>query len=148
MIEIRVTKELGNYEPKLVGPLTIRQVICLIIGLPCCYLIYRVLSPVMTKDIAGFFCMIPAAVAGAFGWAKPYGMKTEKFIKATFVNMVLAPSNRRYKTKNVHETGFKVLNELAISEDFNSDDFGDENLNKQKKKKETKRYKLSSKAFK
>lgn len=109
MIEIKITKEIGNYEPKFLGPFTLRQSICICIGAPICYGIYQVLSPIMTPDLAGFFCAIPGGIAALFGWVKPYGMKTEKFIQSVFVNMVLAPTNRRYKTENYHEAGMKML---------------------------------------
>lgn len=103
MIEIRVTKDLGDYDPKVAGPFNLRQLICLVIGSPICYVILRFLSPILTIDIAAFFCIIPAGLAYAFGWAKPYGMKMEKFLGSIFVNRILAPAVRRYKTENATE---------------------------------------------
>ena len=109
MIEIRITKDLGDYNPKVAGPFTLRQLICLVIGSPICYFIIRYLSPFLTIDIAAFFCIIPAGLAYAFGWAKPYGMKMEQFIGSVFVNRVLAPATRRYKTENATEHFLKDL---------------------------------------
>ena len=109
MIELKITKEIGDYEPKFIGPFTLRQSICIAVGAPICYFIYKTLSPIMTADVAGFFCAIPGGIAALFGWVKPYGMKTEKFIQSVFVNMFLAPTNRRYKTENYHEFGLKMI---------------------------------------
>jgi hypothetical protein len=103
MVEIRITKEIGNYDPKFLGPFTLRQTICVVIAAPICYFIYNTFSPVMTPDAAGFFCAIPGAIAALFGWIRPYGMRTEKFIQSVFINMVIAPSHRKYKTVNEHE---------------------------------------------
>ena len=50
-----------------------------------------------------FFCFIPAGIAYAFGWARPYGMKMEQFLRSVFVNRFLAPTHRKYKCRNVHE---------------------------------------------
>lgn len=113
MIEIRITKELGNYEPKFVGPFTLRQLICVVVGVPICFFIYSKLSPILTPDVAGFFCIFPAAIAVFIGWIKPYGMKTEKFIQSMFINMVVAPANRKYMTKNVHEQVIKKIETLS-----------------------------------
>lgn len=100
MIEIRITKEIGDYDPKFVGPFSLRQTVCLVVGGIVCYYIYNVISPILTKDIAGFFCMIPAGIALLVGWVKPYGMRTEAFVQSIFTNIVLAPTNRKYKTVN------------------------------------------------
>lgn len=109
MIEIRLTKELGDYEPKLIGPFTSRQIICIIIAAPFCFLIYHFTAKVLPIDVAGFLIAIPGLIAALFGWCKPYGMKTEKFLKSIAVNVLLAPMNRAYKTKNAHESVIKVL---------------------------------------
>lgn len=103
MIEIQVTKEITDFEPKLIGPFTVRQTICLALGLPICYVVIRYLSPYLTRDVALFFCCIPAAFAWAFGWYKPYGMKMEQFLRAVYVTRFLAPIHRRYKTANTVE---------------------------------------------
>lgn len=112
MIEIRINREIGNFEPKFIGPFTIRQTICIGIAAPICYYIYNAAAPYMTVDLAGFLCAFPAGIAALFGWVKPYGMKMERFIKAVFINMVIAPANRKYCTVNQHERGLKALNDV------------------------------------
>jgi len=141
MIEIRITKEIGNYEAKFLGPFTLRQVICIGIGAPVCFLIYKTLSPIMTTDLAGFFCAIPGAIAALFGWVRPYGMKTEKFIQSIFVNMVLAPSHRIYKSKNYHESALEMIEEAYVTEKEEAADV-------KKATPTKKKYKLSEKAYK
>lgn len=103
-IEVPITKEISEYEPKLVGPFTARQCICLLFCAPICYVVIRFLSPYLTRTISMFFCFVPAAIAYAFGWARPYGMKMEKFLSSVFVTRFLAPQNRKYKTVNTVET--------------------------------------------
>ena len=116
MVEMRITKEIGNYKPRVVGPLTFRQLICVGIAAPFCYFIYKYLSPHVTRDLAGFFCILPAAVAALFGWYHPYGMNTEEFIRSVFVNIFLAPSHRKYKTENQFELIEEKLTEEAGSQ--------------------------------
>ena len=100
MVEIRITRELGDYSPKLVGPLTARQFLCVLCGVVPCYLMYTQLKPYLPIDVIGFFCIIPAGFAVAFGWLKPYGMKMEVYLRSIFITRCLAPSTRRYRGKN------------------------------------------------
>lgn len=102
MIEVRVTSELSGYEPKIIGPFTGRQLVCVAIGAPICYLIMTKLSAYMPIDATIPICGIPAFIGWLFGWYEPYGMKTEKFLKSIFITRILAPSIRRYKTENTH----------------------------------------------
>lgn len=150
MIEIRINKEIGEYEAKIIGPFTMRQCICLGIGLPVCYYIFKFLTPILTIDVAGLFCTIPGVIAYAFGWARPYGMKMEEFIHSVFVNRVLAPSIRKYKTEN---TVSKIISKCAAAQGNENaaeeEEEPEEETGKKKRKHEKKkRYKLSKKAYK
>ena len=109
MIEIRINKEIGTYEPKIFLGLTVRQLICIVIAAPVCFLLFNVLSPIISSDLAGFFLFPPAIIAWFFGWKKPYGMPAEQFIRSIFVTSILAPSHRKYKTVNRHEAIFNRL---------------------------------------
>lgn len=154
MVEMRITKEIGNYKPRVVGPLTFRQLICVAIAAPACYFIYKYLSPHLTRDVAGFFCILPAAVAALFGWCHPYGMNTEEFIRSVFVNIFLAPSHRRYKTENQFELIEEKLSEEDAGKSQTSTsaeaDIAQEHSAPKKKTKTPKKpkYKRSKLAFK
>ena len=140
MVEMRITKEIGNYKPRVVGPLTFRQLVCVGIAAPFCYFIYKFLSPHITRDLAGFFCFLPAAVAGVFGWCHPYGMNTEAFIRSVFINVFLAPSHRKYKTENQ----FEQLSE-KLESDASAHGSDTQPSAKESKRKKYKRSKLAIK---
>jgi hypothetical protein len=144
MVEMRITKEIGNYKPRVVGPLTFRQLVCVGIAAPACYLIYKYLSPHITRDLAGFFCILPAAVAGLFGWVHPYGMNTEAFIRSVFINIFLAPSHRKYKTKNQFELLAEKLSDEGNAE-ANTASAEEPSPRKSKKAHKYKRSKLAIK---
>ena len=116
MIEIRITKEIGNFKPRFLGPFTLRQCVCLVIAVPICIFIYTQASKVLPGDIPGFLCAIPGVIAWLFGWFEPYGMSTEKFLRSVAVNILIAPSNRRYKTANTHEELLRKIEENTESE--------------------------------
>lgn len=103
MIEIHINKDVGSYDAKFIGPFTMRQTVCIVIAAPICWFIYKITSPVVSGDVAGFFMAIPAAIAWMFGWLRPYGMRTEKFVQSVFITMMLAPANRKYKTKDAYD---------------------------------------------
>ncbi len=113
-IEIKVTKEIGNYEPKFIGPFTARQFLVFGIAGVCAVFLYKSARTIAPKSIAGYICLLPAAVALLFNW-KPYGMKFEKFVQSIFVNMFLAPMHRRYRTENTMEETITKLAEAELA---------------------------------
>ena len=149
-IEIHINKDVGSFEPKLIGPLTSRQTVCVAIGAPFAWLLYKVASPILTPDVATYLLAIPAIFVFAFGWLKPYGMRLEKFIQSVFINMFLAPVNRKYKTVNIHEKAFAIL-ERHAKEQKEAVALSEEKSKKAKKPKnkaKKSRYVVSSKAVK
>ena len=139
-IEIKITKELGNYKPSLIGPFTARQTVCLVIAVPLAMQVYSILSPLVTKDVAGFFVFPIAAAAWLFGWKEPYGMPAEKFLKSIFVNVLLAPQHRKYKISNTYEELIKLGKGLEKKEE--------DIEGKPKKKEKPDKYRVSLKAIK
>ena len=103
MIERYITKDVGSFQTKFLGPFTFRQTVCLTLSAPICWSIYKYLSPVLSTDLTGFLIFIPASIAVAVGWLRPYGMPVEKFLKSVIISMVLAPRDRKYRTVNQHE---------------------------------------------
>lgn len=137
-IEIKITKELGNYKPRLLGPFTARQVLCLLIAAPIAMKIYTGLGSAVTKDVAGFFIFPIGAIAWFFGWKEPYGMPAEQFLKSIFVNVLLAPQHRKYKIENTYEALEKMGREIEKKEKEGKDH----------KKEKTEKYRISLKAIK
>ena len=147
MIEIRINREIGTYEPKIIGPFTLRQLICITCAAPVCLLIYNVCAPVITPDLAGFLCFIPAVIAYFFGWRKPYGMPTEKFLQSIFITTLMAPADRPYKSVNRQE---QLIKKLSSDPEDDSDSEAPKVNNKKKRniKFTNARYKVSPLAIK
>ena len=144
MLEIRITCELNDYAPKIAGPFTGRQCLCIVLGAAPCYLMYTILKDYIPIDILGFFCIIPAAIAVAFGWFKPYGMKMENYLRTVFITFVLSPTTRRYKSENRIRT---MLNQIEAAE-LVAQETEAEGRKKNRKKNEKKpKYKRSPLAY-
>lgn len=109
MINIRIPKEIRNYETKFVGPLTMRQTICVAIGLIVCVFVYNICKAFIPRDLMLFILIFPAAAIFCFGWVKPYGMKFEQFFFSAVRNNFIAPRKRKYKTVNTHAEMLRAI---------------------------------------
>lgn len=121
MIEIHINKDVGSYEAKFIGPFTMRQTFCVAAAAPICWYIYQTLTPVISSDSAGFVMFVPAVVAWIIGWTKPYGMRPEMFVRSIFINMILAPANRKYKSDNVLNDVIYSLEKQAVNSEENAE---------------------------
>lgn len=117
MIQIEIPKDIRKYEAKLVGPLSTRQTVCVILASAIAVPIYFALD-FLPSDFKYFFVAIFAVPILLCGWVKPYGMHLEEFIQVAFVSNILSPKCRIYKTENPYAS-----------------------VNKTKSKKELKKYK-------
>ncbi len=132
MIEVNIHKDIAGFEAPCIGPFTFRQTICIAVAAPICWAIYHYLAPVISPDLAGMLVAIPAFFAWALGWWRPFGMRPEKYLKAYFIGMILAPRLRTYKISNFHETALR--------------DFMAQDEPQKKRKKAKAKYKVSKEA--
>ena len=103
MVDYNNEQGIGSYQSKFLGPLTFRQTVCLTVGIPLCWAMYRHLTPWLSRDTVGFLVSIPAFLCAAIGWCRPYGMKTEQYLKALIFCRILYPRKLHYKVENLHE---------------------------------------------
>lgn len=95
----KTQKDIGNYEAKLIGPLTSRQCIFLGIGLvPTCVVGYIVGSTGADPATIFLICAFIIAPFVFLSFAHPYGMKPEVFLKEYYIYHIAAPKKRLYQT--------------------------------------------------
>lgn len=143
MIEIRITKEIKEYETKVIGPFNKRQLFCLMLFAPMGIFLFLTLRKYVSIDVAGLFLIFPAFLIWLFGWHKFYGMKTEEFLSSVFINMFIAPTRRPYKTENRHEKLMEMLND-----EYKAMEEATQPKQKGQKGQKKKRYKRSKLAIK
>lgn len=105
MIEVTVPKDIREYEPTLIGPLTSRTFVCSIIMVLLVYGVYLLEKAIGIEDpmevpLFLIFGIPPFLI----GWYKPYGMHFEKFIGKAFRDNFLAPRNRPYRIENMWDS--------------------------------------------
>lgn len=98
-ISRKTQKDIGQYEPKFIGPFTGRQSAAVGIGgalcLAACYVLKQMDLDAMTMFMICAVIIIPFFV---FGWIKPYGLKVEDFIKEYYQYHYISPHIRPYET--------------------------------------------------
>ena len=133
MIRAKVPIEIGNYEAKVAGPLTMRQLLIFLMVSPFIFLIHTYATPIVGKNLSGYLLVFPAGIAFLFGWFKPYGMRFEKFAKTAFVSNILSPTKRLYKTENYYDK----INQIILVEE--KEMLSKDKTNKKKKTRATKK---------
>lgn len=103
MIEVEIPKDIRQYESKVVGPLTVRNLVCLVCGSVIAVPVYMIIKDLVPTDLCIFVSLLCFAPFALCGWIKIYGMPFEQFFMSFLYSSVLAPSNRKYKTKNIFE---------------------------------------------
>ena len=99
-------KDIGNYEAKLIGPFTSRQLFFLAIGIVPTAIIDYILF-MLGFDIYSLFGITFLIMAipcfFAFGQSLTYGMKPEDFLKDYYKYHILAPQKRIYQTETLDD---------------------------------------------
>ena len=138
MIEVSIPKDIRDFEPTLVGPLTTRKFVCLIAMVGGVYGTYMLEKSVGVEEpLSAPFFLIVGLIPFLIGWFKPYGQHFEKFIGKAVRDNFIAPKNRLYKIENMWDT-------IAEEEKANAEGQDPAQRQKERKKevKETPRSKL------
>ncbi len=99
MIDVEITRDIRDYEPKLFNLITTRQLILLIIGLIIAVPVV-ILVPIENLTIR---MIIGTLIMGPFiacGWVTIYGMKLEKYLWQIIKSSFFMPKNRKYKPES------------------------------------------------
>lgn len=102
MIEIKVPKDIQEFEPTLIGPFTARHLVCAIAIVVLTYGGYLAEKALGIEDpiTVPFFCLL-AIPPALIGWVRIYGMHFEKFAGKAFRENFVAPAKRLYKVDNM-----------------------------------------------
>ena len=98
----QTVKDIGNYAPKAVGPFTIRQAVCIGVGLVPTYFVDQIVLGITGGDITATFVASAITMAIpvflAFGSKVCYGMNPEVFLKEMYRTRILSSKIRKYET--------------------------------------------------
>ncbi len=103
MIEIKIPKDIREYDAKLIGPFSLRQTICIAIAAVLAIVSYSTIGRLLPQDFKILLCLVISLPALLCGWYKPYGLPFEKYAQIVLITSILAPKHRKYQTENAFE---------------------------------------------
>lgn len=98
-LTIEIPRDFREFTPKFIGSFTMRQCIC-IVALFIFAVLNKTIQEALGFAVVTYVPMVfPLAVGLFFGWGEQYlGMLPEIYLKMVFVNAVLTPSHRPFRT--------------------------------------------------
>jgi len=124
-MEVKINKEIREYQENIYFGLNLRQFICSILGILMSVLIYFLLRNYLSLETLSWVCMLGTAPFIFVGFIKYNGMTFERFIIAYIKSKILMPINLTYKPTNLYY-------EIIKNEKENKED---ENIKKKKRKR-------------
>ena len=101
MIEIEMSRDIREFEPKIIGPLSIRQLITIGIAVIVAVPIIKFAPIEITYRV--LLAMFIAGPIGVCGFIKMYGDYLDVFLLKILVPFYMRPPKRPYKTENTFE---------------------------------------------
>ena len=117
MIEVEMTKDIRDFEPHFIGPLTKRQIIyigiSLAYGIP--FWVFAPISNIQNRLAIGFILMIPVFVCGFIKWD---GLPLEVlFVKILY--RIVCPTKRKATEKNYWRSTLEEIDRKQKLEEYN-----------------------------
>lgn len=100
MIETKVPKDIRSYKTKIIGPFSLRQLICLVVAILVDGLAYLIISSMgikLSMNLVIYGVMFIDLPILAF-IIEPQGMPMEKYIQKVLLTGFLKPSKRKAET--------------------------------------------------
>lgn len=132
MIEVQVPKDIMQYEPTLIGPLTARQSIFIGITAAVEFIYYSIMQAAhisLAMDTLVGIGVLLAIPFLALAILKPFGMKPETYFLYYWIPELIGKQDRPYVIKNQYQVMLDEIKELS-----QPDENGKSNTEKKKKK--------------
>lgn len=117
-MEVRVNKEVRNYQESVFFGLTLRQLIFSALAVICAVLLYFALKDVIGTSEVGWVCVLGAAPFAACGFFTYNGMPAEKFALAWLHSEFIYPRQLIFKAETIYA---KALANSTIREELKHD---------------------------
>ena len=101
MIEVKIPQEITQYDAKIVGPFSARQAIFGGCAVGIGYLVYNQFHTMLSREQLVAIIFFVSVPFGLLGWARPYGMRFEKFFFGVLLHSMLHSSMRYFRSDDV-----------------------------------------------
>lgn len=112
-MEVRINKEVRNYQESLFFGLTLRQFIFALLAVAVAVGVYFGLRPVMGEGEIGWLCVLAAFPFALGGFFQYNGMTLEQFLLAFIRSEFLCPRRLVFRSENLYA---KALEHSTIKE--------------------------------
>ncbi len=102
MIEVRIPKEIREYEDKIFMGMTVRQLVTTLMSMIISVFLFTNLKYIINIDILSYIIIGFDCLVLSIGWVEYNGMKMEKFIFVYF-EMYFFSQKRYYQDCNIYE---------------------------------------------
>ena len=101
MIEVPMNDDIRKYQPKVLGPFNLRQLLCMILAITVAIPLWRFIN-MEVDDKVLLMCVILLPIL-ACGWIKMDGLPFEKLLIRMVYFYLLAPKRRKYISENTYK---------------------------------------------
>ena len=106
-IEVKIPKEIRDYQESVFFGLSLRQFLCSLLAVAVAVGLYFTLHPIMGTEEVGWICILGAAPFAACGFFKYHGMTAEKFAWAWIKSEILYPKKLVFKSDSLYYEAMK-----------------------------------------
>lgn len=106
-IEIKIPKEISEYQESVFFGLSLRQFVCSLLAVTAAVGLYFLLNHTVGAEIAGWASVLGAAPFAACGFIKYHGMTAEQTLCAILRSEVFTPHKLVFKGENVYAAALK-----------------------------------------
>lgn len=106
-MEVKVPKEIRDYQESIFFGLSTRQFICSLLAVGVAVGLYFGLRPLVGSEEVGWICILGAAPFAACGFFKYHGMTAEQVAWAWFKSEFLYPKKLVFKSENLYYEALK-----------------------------------------
>lgn len=143
MIEVKIPQEITQYDAKIVGPFSGRQALFGGCAVGIGYLIYNQFHTILTREQLVSIIFFISVPFGLLGWARPYGMRFEKFFFSVLLHSMLHSSKRYFRSDNI----LTRISELTFPEETEPGQKKGRDQRKRKKTMNNKDYEKARKKY-
>ena len=111
-IEVKITKEIRDYQESIFFGLSARQFLCSVLAVGAAVGLYFLLRPLVGTAEVGWICILGAAPFAACGFFKYHGMHAEQVAWAWFKSKFLYPKKLVFKSDSLY---FQAMSETIAA---------------------------------
>lgn len=101
-MEIKMNKEIRDYQESMFFGLNFRQFFCSLLAILAAVGIYFGMRDLVGEEAIGWLCMVGAAPFAACGFFKYHGMTAEQFLWAFIKSEFLYPKRLLYRSEDLY----------------------------------------------